>query len=222
MCHAYLLLNQCGEPGTTTEQVWVPADTWRPCSFDLFLVQFCIYTAILTGIGHRIVDESVLEHELASEHDRGTRKANWCFYRDAKPNFLKMLYLTQVRPLLEYAFPVWDPHLEKDIKALESVQKFAAKMCSKTWQRSSYSEQLCALNLSTLKERWDYLKLCFLYKILNNLVFFPKSPLALRPSSITRSLWMCLLHAQRHFITLSSVRHLACGTNYHMKLYYPH
>ena len=27
-------------------------------------------------------------------------------YRDAEPNSLKMLYLTEVRPLLEYAVPV--------------------------------------------------------------------------------------------------------------------
>ena len=56
---------------------------------------------------------------------------------------------------MEYAVPVWDPHFVKDIEALESVQKFAAKMCTKTWQNSSYSEQLHALNLTTLKERRD-------------------------------------------------------------------
>ena len=65
--------------------------------------------------------------------------------------------------------------------------KFAAKMCTKTWQNSSYSEQLHALNLTTLKERWDYLKLCFIYKIFNDLIFFPESPLALRSPSATRS-----------------------------------
>ena len=109
------------------------------------------------------------------------------FYRDTEPNSLKMLYLTQVRPLLEYAVPVWDPYFVKDVEALESVQKFAAKMCTKSWQRWSYSEQLRALNLTTLKERRDYLKLCFLYKVFNNLIFFPESPLELRPPSATRS-----------------------------------
>ena len=30
-----------------------------------------------------------------------------------------------IRPHLEYAVPVWNPHLSKDIDSLESVQRFA-------------------------------------------------------------------------------------------------
>ena len=53
------------------------------------------------------------------------------FYCDCEPNTLKTLYTSFVRPLLEYAVPVWDPHLVKDIAALESVQRFATKVCTK-------------------------------------------------------------------------------------------
>ena len=35
-----------------------------------------------------------------------------------------------VRPHLEYACPVWAPHLTKDIQAVESVQAFACKMAT--------------------------------------------------------------------------------------------
>ena len=38
---------------------------------------------------------------------------------------LNQLYVYLVRPHLEYAAPVWDPHLQKDIDKLESVQTFA-------------------------------------------------------------------------------------------------
>jgi hypothetical protein len=31
--------------------------------------------------------------------------------------------------VLEYAFQVWDPHLLKDIKTIENVQKFALWVC---------------------------------------------------------------------------------------------
>ena len=41
------------------------------------------------------------------------------------------LYLTLVRPVLEYGAEVWHPHLIKDIQALENVQKFALRICSK-------------------------------------------------------------------------------------------
>ena len=46
-----------------------------------------------------------------------------CFYRDCEPNTLKILYTSFVRPLLEYAVPIWDPHLVKDIVALEQGQR---------------------------------------------------------------------------------------------------
>ena len=52
------------------------------------------------------------------------------FYLNADTNSLLQLYLSMVRPLLEYACQVWHPHLTKDIKKLESVQKLALRLCS--------------------------------------------------------------------------------------------
>ena len=41
----------------------------------------------------------------------------------ANVNVFSMLYKFLVRPILEYAAPVWCPYLAKDIHALESVQR---------------------------------------------------------------------------------------------------
>jgi hypothetical protein len=38
-----------------------------------------------------------------------------------------------VRPLLEYASCVWDPHLRKDTNKVEKVQAFALKISLKEW-----------------------------------------------------------------------------------------
>ena len=38
-------------------------------------------------------------------------------------NVFSTLYLSLVRPILEYAVPVWCPYLAKDIRALESTQR---------------------------------------------------------------------------------------------------
>ncbi len=50
-------------------------------------------------------------------------------YSDSRSRL--QLYISLVRSHLDYAAPVWDPHLQKDINSLESVQNFVLKMCSK-------------------------------------------------------------------------------------------
>jgi len=45
--------------------------------------------------------------------------------RTANTNVFSMLYKSLVRPILEYAIPVWCPYLVKDIHALENVQRRA-------------------------------------------------------------------------------------------------
>ena len=48
---------------------------------------------------------------------------------------LKHMYISLVRPHLEYATQVWDPHLQQNIGDIESVQKFALRICSKEWEK---------------------------------------------------------------------------------------
>ena len=64
----------------------------------------------------------------------------------------KNLYTSFVRPHLEYANPVWSPHLRKHIKMLESVQERATKSVD-TMKNLDYSERLKKLDLPTLQFR---------------------------------------------------------------------
>ena len=59
------------------------------------------------------------------------------------------LYTSLVRPYLEYACPVWSPHLAKDINALEKVQRFACRVALGTWGLSS-DQLLIRTGLPTL------------------------------------------------------------------------
>ena len=94
------------------------------------------------------------------------------FYGNVNQQTLYNLYTTLVRPYLEYAAPIWDPHLVMDIIKLENVQKFAMKMCSKQWDMG-YQDLLELSQLPTLQNRRLYLKLCTLYKIIHGYFYFP-------------------------------------------------
>ena len=62
-------------------------------------------------------------------------------YQFCDSKSLIQMYISLVRPHLEYAAQVWDPDLQQNIGDIECVQKFALRICSKEWQKE-YSELL--------------------------------------------------------------------------------
>ena len=71
------------------------------------------------------------------------------FYGYANSESLKQLYLTLVRPHLDYACQVWDPYLIRDKAKLEKVQKFACRIASGRWD-ASYQELFDLFQLPNL------------------------------------------------------------------------
>ena len=88
------------------------------------------------------------------------------FYEHASSNTLIKMYTVMVRPLLEYAAPVWDPCQQNLIAALERVQKMALRMCAKNWA-ANYEDLLLQFNLPSLRLRRKLLKLSFFFQIHN-------------------------------------------------------
>ena len=101
------------------------------------------------------------------------------FYKHSSTDTLLNLYVSFVRPHLEYAGVAWDPYLKKDIAAIEDVQKFALRVCTKSWD-SNYDQLLSQSHLPSLEARRRQAKLCNLYNITNELVHFPDAPVASR------------------------------------------
>ena len=91
--------------------------------------------------------------------------------RDA--NTIRLLYVTLVHPILDYASTVWNPHLMKNIRKLEAVQRRATKLIP-FFYNLTYSERLQELNLPSLLYRRTRMDLIMTYKILNNLVSVDK------------------------------------------------
>ena len=84
---------------------------------------------------------------------------------------LKKVFVTYIRPKLEYNSPVWSPYLIKDITKVERVQRHFTKVaflrCGVDFV--SYDDRLRKLNIKSLQERRIYFDLVFLYKIIHGL-----------------------------------------------------
>ena len=104
------------------------------------------------------------------------------------------LFVTYIRPKLEYCSPVWCPYLRKDIAKVENIQrrftKFAFYKCNIPF--SSYEDRLYKVNLLTLEQRRLFFDLVLIYKIVNNLsdilfqdhFLFIKTPYNLRSHNL--------------------------------------
>ncbi len=86
--------------------------------------------------------------------------------------FLVQMFKTFVRPLLDYASPVWSPYLRKDIDLLERVQKYFTRRLPGI--TGDYLQRLSVLkrkqiDLEILELRRLQTDLILLYKIINGL-----------------------------------------------------
>ena len=80
---------------------------------------------------------------------------------------LCQLYKTLVLPKLDYCSSVWDPTSSTLVEKLESVQRFAAKLCSKRWSDSPTTLSK-ALNWPTLHSRRSRQKVMLCRRIFKN------------------------------------------------------
>ena len=76
------------------------------------------------------------------------------------------LHKSLVRPVPEYAAPVWSPFMVKDVLALERVQRRASRLAlGQKRDEMEYEERLRRLKWSTLETRLLFVSLAECYKI---------------------------------------------------------
>ena len=91
-------------------------------------------------------------------------------YQWSEPRTLQcQLNVSLIRPHLEYAAPVWDFYLSKDIHEIEVAQKFALKVAISERLDSSYDNLLEESDLVELNVQRNHLSLCHLYRIIQEL-----------------------------------------------------
>jgi len=82
------------------------------------------------------------------------------------PHQLLYFYTTVIRPVLEYASPVWHHSITRaQSYQLESIQKRAVHIIYSDTRGMSYPNVLFVANLNSLKDRRDRLSRSFFYTI---------------------------------------------------------
>jgi len=89
-----------------------------------------------------------------------------CF-RYKTVDVVRQLYLSRVRPHLEFAIQAWSPQYEKDKKLMEGVQRRATKLVRdiRDWE---YEERLKEFGLTTLTDRRQRGDLIEVHKIMTD------------------------------------------------------
>ena len=132
------------------------------------------------------------------------------FYHHSDSATILTLYVSLVRPYLEYASPVWSPYTIGDIAQLERVQKFALRMAAHDWS-ANYQDLLDKFEIPSLERRRLDLSVSHLYKIVNNLCYFPSGLIQFRPHHVYNT---CSSHSP---ILLQPFAH----TTYYLKSFIP-
>ncbi|MGF7232897.1 RNA-directed DNA polymerase [Arachidicoccus sp.] len=116
--------------------------------------------SIIRDLGIYYSDSLKWEPHVSESVTKGKR-ASFSILKSIKthnPNILANLFKTYIRPILEFASPVFSPYLEKDIKKLESVQKVYLQCCYnriffKKVQTPSYDFLLKYFKIESLQKR---------------------------------------------------------------------
>jgi Reverse transcriptase (RNA-dependent DNA polymerase)/Endonuclease-reverse transcriptase len=114
------------------------------------------------------------EHML-NLHNKAIKRLNFLKRNmyEATESTKKNVYQTMIRPILEYACAVWDPHLQGTCLSLERIQRQAIRFITNKYKFDeclSITEEMNRLEITTLQNRRTKFRLSHLYKIMKGYV----------------------------------------------------
>ena len=134
------------------------------------------------------------------------------FSKAVSPEIMLKLYKAFIRPCMEYAATAWSPYLRGEVEQLEKVQRFALRVCLKIWDKSVPYDTLLELSkVHSLEFRRKVGRLLLLFKILNNLTYYPGNDIFQSRE---------VLHSTR-FVNQNSLSPIACRTAVYQNSFMP-
>ena len=139
-------------------------------------------------------------------------KARWqigfpyrTLYNYTGSNTFLRIYLSHVRPHLEYAAVVWDPHQAGIIDTnLKTFRNLFFKPATEHW-KANYNDLLNICQTPSLEQSRQYLKLITLFKIYNGVILMPDAPVHVRPlPRILRNSQQLFLRPTAHTFSFDS------------------
>ena len=151
----------------------------------------------IKDLGITISDNLIWKEQIDKVVANCRRQSAWILRlftkRDATT--MKTLWVSKLRPLVDYCSPVWSPHPKNfgQIDHLESVLRSFSKNVEGL-QDMRYSERLSELGLHSVQRRHERYKIIYLYKIKEN--FVPNLPVD--PLNPRLNYALKFRHSQRH------------------------
>ncbi|KAI8518891.1 hypothetical protein Bbelb_021480 [Branchiostoma belcheri] len=120
-------------------------------------------------------------------------------------------YMALVRPQVEYACSVWDPHTQDQVGRIEMVQRRAARYVTNNYYRtSSVTDMINKLGWQSLTHRRKNARLATLYKITNNVISVPHASRVVPATRCSRR--------TNHALKLQTI---ASRNNFYRLLFFP-
>ena len=117
-------------------------------------------------LGVHISDKCVWQKHIQRTASKGSQMLRFIKinFRDCPQAANEIMYMSLVRPLLEYASCVWDPCAEGMKHDLEMVQRRAARFVLNDYDRhSSVTDMLSSNGWKTLETRRREARLCLMF-----------------------------------------------------------
>jgi hypothetical protein len=144
-----------------------PNKTYMFCGKQLEQVTSISYLGLTVTDKLRWSDHISAISNKASKTLGMIKRNFWFCPKDVKES----LYMSIVRPKLEYASSVWDPYTYKDKYMVERVQRKAARFCLRNYKpMESVTDMLKDLGWDTLELRRKKARLTMMYKMSHNLL----------------------------------------------------